>query len=56
MEAFLTQKMASDFGAGILISSGAANDIENFFERYITRTIGYLYITAENRLEAVIKY
>ena len=45
--------MASDFGASILISSGAANDIEDFFKRYSIRTIGYLYITAESRLEAV---
>ena len=47
------QNMASDFGASILISSSAANDIENFFKRYSIRTIGYLYITAESRLEAV---
>ena len=47
------QNMASDFGASILISSGAANDIEDFFKRYSIRTIGYLYITAESRLEAV---
>ena len=47
------QQMAVDFGSCILISSSAADDIENFFNRYSTRTIGYLHISSENRLEAV---
>lgn len=38
------QKMASKFGISILITGNDADKIDDFFNRYNIRTIGYIYI------------
>lgn len=47
------QKMASKFGISILITGNAADKIDDFFNRYNIRTIGYIYMTSTNNLEII---
>ncbi len=47
------QQMAAKFNANILITGNAADEIENFFERYDIRKIGYLYMTSTKRMEII---
>ncbi len=47
------QQMAAKFNAHILITGKAAEEIDNFFERYDIRKIGYLYMTTTNSMEII---